>query len=264
VALDCEFVGVGADGAEHALARVSLVNFHGAVLLDQYVKPGESVTDYRTSVSGVRPGHVHGKQAIPFKQVQRQVAELIKDRILVGHALHNDLQVLLLPHPKHLIRDTSKYKGLCPDRPRSLKNLVAEVLGHRIQIGEHNSVEDARAALALYKKCRVEWEQLLFDAQHQRKHRAPGQAAEAAAATPAAVAAAASSHVAARAAIAASSAAASSAATSVRPALSSAKAAAALQASIESRRAARSERNAERNQRRTKRRVEQKRAEREG
>lgn len=116
VAIDCEFVGIGADGTGDALARVSIVNFHAHVLYDKYVKPVEPVTDYRTAVSGIRPAHIHSITAVSFKTAQREVADLLEGRIIVGHALQNDLSVLLLSHPKHLIRDTSKYKGLCPDR----------------------------------------------------------------------------------------------------------------------------------------------------
>jgi RNA exonuclease 4 len=54
VALDCEMVGIGIDGTESSLARVSLVNYHGAVLLDEFVKQRERVVDYRTRHSGVR------------------------------------------------------------------------------------------------------------------------------------------------------------------------------------------------------------------
>ncbi len=55
LAVDCEMVGVGLDGAESALARVSLVNFHGVVLMDEFVRPRERVVDYRTQFSGIRP-----------------------------------------------------------------------------------------------------------------------------------------------------------------------------------------------------------------
>ena len=48
-------MGVGPEGSENALARVSLVNFHGHVILDKFVKPQEKVVDFRTAVSGVRP-----------------------------------------------------------------------------------------------------------------------------------------------------------------------------------------------------------------
>lgn len=53
--LDCEMVGVGIDGSESSLARVSLVNYHGAVILDEYVRQKERVVDYRTKWSGIRP-----------------------------------------------------------------------------------------------------------------------------------------------------------------------------------------------------------------
>ena len=54
VAMDCEMVGVGPEGAESILARVSIVNFFGHCLYDKYVKPSATVTDYRTHVSGIR------------------------------------------------------------------------------------------------------------------------------------------------------------------------------------------------------------------
>ena len=66
VAMDCEMVGVGPEGVESALARVTLVNYHGAVLMDEFVKPQEAVTDYRTHVSGVKPEHLHNGKFIPL------------------------------------------------------------------------------------------------------------------------------------------------------------------------------------------------------
>ena len=47
-------VGVGPEGVESTLARVSIVNYHGSTILDRFVRPRERVTDYRTWVSGVR------------------------------------------------------------------------------------------------------------------------------------------------------------------------------------------------------------------
>jgi len=51
--MDCEMVGVGPNGFQSVLARVSLVNFHGHVILDKFVKSMEPITDYRTAVSGI-------------------------------------------------------------------------------------------------------------------------------------------------------------------------------------------------------------------
>jgi RNA exonuclease 4 len=47
-------VGVGPFGLESALARVTVVNFVGDVIMDEFVLPQETVTDWRTAVSGVR------------------------------------------------------------------------------------------------------------------------------------------------------------------------------------------------------------------
>jgi len=52
--MDCEMVGIGDDGKESILARVSVVNQYGCCIYDKFVKPTERVTDYRTRVSGVR------------------------------------------------------------------------------------------------------------------------------------------------------------------------------------------------------------------
>ena len=48
-------VGVGPAGSQSVLARVSIVNWHGATVLDTFVRPKERVVDYRTWVSGVSP-----------------------------------------------------------------------------------------------------------------------------------------------------------------------------------------------------------------
>lgn len=47
-------VGVGFDGKQHMLARVSIVNSHGHVVYDSFVAPQEKVMDYRTPISGVK------------------------------------------------------------------------------------------------------------------------------------------------------------------------------------------------------------------
>ncbi|NXG58401.1 REXO4 exonuclease, partial [Hemiprocne comata] len=141
VAMDCEMVGVGPKGEDSIVARVSIVNQFGKCIYDKYVKPTEEVTDYRTAVSGIHPENINTGE--DFKTVQKEVAEILNGRILVGHALHNDLKVLFLDHPKKKIRDTQKYK---PFRERvktgrpSLKLLCERLLNVRVQTAEHCSV----------------------------------------------------------------------------------------------------------------------------
>uniref|UniRef100_A0A1B0BYU6 RNA exonuclease 4 n=1 Tax=Glossina palpalis gambiensis TaxID=67801 RepID=A0A1B0BYU6_9MUSC len=160
VAMDCEMVGVGYKGQEDMLARVSIVNKRGEVLLDKFVKPCEMVTDYRTSISGIRPHNIENGD--DFHDVQDQVKKLIQGKILVGHGIAKDLGVLQIKHPYPLIRDTARYKPLCRlvanGRTPSLKCITHAILGLDIQSGEHNSIEDARAAMKIYNKLSFDWE----------------------------------------------------------------------------------------------------------
>lgn len=59
VAVDCEMVEV--DGRFEGLARVSIVNYYGNILMDEFVVPeGSRITNYRTWVSGVTPEKLRG------------------------------------------------------------------------------------------------------------------------------------------------------------------------------------------------------------
>jgi RNA exonuclease 4 len=164
VALDCEMVGIGTDGKKSVLARASLVDWHGHCIYDRYVQVPVHVTDFRTKFSGIKPAHLKDKKhgAVSPTECRKDIAALLKSKILVGHALHNDLDVLLLQHAD--VRDTAKYRPFQrltyagQYRPRKLKDLVAEHLQQTIQVGSHDSVQDAAAAMALYQVVHVEWE----------------------------------------------------------------------------------------------------------
>ena len=173
VALDCEMVGIGPDGKKSALARVSVVDWEGTVLLDTFVRVPERVTDFRTKVSGVRAKDiaVKNENAMNHDEVRLAVGNILQNKILVGHALKNDLSVLLLSHPRKDIRDTARYKpfmrpsgtGGGKMRPRKLRDLVLENLGRHIQIeGEsHCSIDDAVATMNLFQIVRAKWEKEL-------------------------------------------------------------------------------------------------------
>ncbi|KAK4794780.1 hypothetical protein SAY86_012774 [Trapa natans] len=157
--MDCEMVGVG-ERNKSALGRVTLVNKWGNVVYDEFARPMDRVVDFRTQISGIRPRDL--KKAKDFRIVQKKVAEIIKGRILVGHALHNDFKVLLLNHPTKDIRDTSQYQFFVEEgRRKSLRHLASEFLGVSIQKGEHNPVEDARASMMLYLKNCKRWEKII-------------------------------------------------------------------------------------------------------
>lgn len=175
VAMDCEMVGVGPEGKESALARVSIVNSHGHCIYDEFVKPKEKVTDFRTEISGIRPSNL--KKGKDLFEVQKEVAAIIEGRKVVGHDLSHDFKVLFLSHPKKMIRDTSRYKPfreVCGGKTPSLKKLTLAMLGCDIQSGEHSSVEDAQAAMLIYLRNKKAWERELKG--KRRKKQDPAQA----------------------------------------------------------------------------------------
>ena len=93
-------------------------------------------------MSGIRPGDlVH---APTYESLQPTIHALLKGKILVGHAVYNDLKFVGHRHPYEDVRDTSLYY---PMRQRmgigregeypGLKKLYKEVFGEDIQVNEH-------------------------------------------------------------------------------------------------------------------------------
>ena len=170
VALDCEMVGVGHGGQQSALARVTLINWDAEILLDCFVRPDCEVVDYRTFVSGITKEDLESEYAISMDECQWMVADMLYNKVLVGHALKNDLHALGISHPWYDTRDTAKYEPFMKVRfdngilwPRKLKELAKEKLGRDIQLpGQpHSAYEDALGALDLYKKNRAKWEKAM-------------------------------------------------------------------------------------------------------
>jgi len=172
--IDCEMVGVGTN-MESRLARVCVINFEGEILMDKYCRPKERITDYRTRWSGIRS--VDLLKAEPVHVVQQEVADLVRGRVVVGHSLKHDFEVLYLNHPRSLVRDTAQYRPLKrrPNNtgkmlPNKLKNLALKELKWEIQDGEHDPYIDARASLEIYKKHSKAWEESLLRRRHQRQN----------------------------------------------------------------------------------------------
>ncbi|KAF4952674.1 hypothetical protein FGADI_6564 [Fusarium gaditjirri] len=166
IAIDCEMVGVGPGGHESALARVSIVDFHGVQIYDSYVKPKEKVTNWRTAVSGIDQKKM--RFAREFEEVQAGVDKLLQGRILIGHDLKHDLEALILSHPGKDIRDTAKFPGFKKygnGRKPALRVLAQNILGIEIQGGAHSSIEDARATMLLFRKHKQ-----AFDVDHANRY----------------------------------------------------------------------------------------------
>ncbi|KAI9066664.1 hypothetical protein FKP32DRAFT_345710 [Trametes sanguinea] len=173
------------------VARVTLTDYRGTVLLDTYVRPTQPVCDYRTAQTGLQPHHLAEGTPISlptgtivlttslwpyvaapvFIDVQRQVASIIKDKILVGYALWEFLSVMGLSHPAINTRDTALFMsfrrtlGHKPNTMVPLEALVKHFMGRDIgqngDIPRLEQVERARAALDLFRSCEQTWEGII-------------------------------------------------------------------------------------------------------
>ncbi|KAI8384605.1 uncharacterized protein BYT42DRAFT_563058 [Radiomyces spectabilis] len=153
MAVDCEMVAT-AKGS--ALARVTLVDEDGKILLDDFVKPDEPVIDYLTQYSGITP-EIMEKATCSLRRAQKHFRKIVNHNvILVGHSLENDLRALQIAHP--YCADTAllydHFRG--PPFKPALRVLSRNILKRQIQ--EHNkatfghdSAEDAKATLDLFR-----------------------------------------------------------------------------------------------------------------
>ncbi|CAJ0942875.1 unnamed protein product, partial [Mesorhabditis belari] len=166
VALDAEFIDVNEDIGRKSIARLSCVDGRdGQVIMDDHVAtcPGDNVGNYLTHVSGIIRDDLDPitstKHLTTLKTVYLKILNLVqKDVKFVGHALSNDFSALNLYVPPNQILDTVHlFRDRAPQcRMLSLQFLAYHLLNEKIQQNIHDSVEDARIALQLYRK----WEEL--------------------------------------------------------------------------------------------------------
>ena len=173
-----------------------MINEHLNVVYTSYCRPMETVTDYRTQWSGLTEAHL--RDAPSFEEVQNKVMELfggsdgdggdsnnMPRRIMTGHGLENDLDVLRMTHPKELLRDTATWKPILRPphfkKPQKLRKLVKIHSNFTIQrtsadgkIG-HDPSEDARGSMVLYLKFRSRWEQDIANRGATRANIAPSR-----------------------------------------------------------------------------------------
>jgi len=182
VAFDAEFVTVQLEQAEtnaegqrvivsearQNIARVSFVRGgrrdlqEGAapppmeVMSDDYVIPSETILDYLTRFSGIvaedlQPGV--SKNAVVHNRTAYLKLRMFVDRgcIFVGHGLNTDFETANIFVPKEQILDTVEFWRLPGQRKLSLRFLAAYFLKEDIQDEVHDSIEDAKIALQLYR-----------------------------------------------------------------------------------------------------------------
>ncbi|KAG5418301.1 PAN2 [Candida metapsilosis] len=178
VAIDAEFVTmkpeqveISLSGAkklikpkELSLARVSVLRgdndnpLYGEAFIDDYIVHTETIYDYTTNFSGIEKDDLNFnkslKNLVTLQTSYRKLWLLLNlGVVFIGHGLYTDFRTINLQVPQRQIRDTADlyYK---PDMKRqlSLKFLAYVMLKQDVQTGNHDSIEDARTALLLYKR----------------------------------------------------------------------------------------------------------------
>ncbi|EGV61447.1 RNA exonuclease 3 [Yamadazyma tenuis] len=148
IGIDCE-MGYTTQGFE--LLRITAMDFFsGEEVLDVLVKPLGEVVDLNTRWSGIAEIKA---DALSFADSVRTVGEIMDpNTILIGHGLENDLNAMRLIH--HRVVDTAILYPKLQTSPTfrfPLKYLTFKYLGRKIQGGEHDSGEDALAAIDVVK-----------------------------------------------------------------------------------------------------------------
>lgn len=176
VALDTEFVALKQPEIEmnsegemetirpmtHALARVSVVRGQGMEeglpFIDDYIIIKEPVVDYLTLYSGITRNDLDPRTSqhtlVPLKLVYKKLWVLLNLGCkFLGHGLKQDFRVINIQVPKAQVIDTIDLFFLKARlRKLSLAFLAWCVLKENIQLETHDSIEDARTALKLYRK----------------------------------------------------------------------------------------------------------------
>jgi len=159
--------------ARLSLARVSVLRGdgpkQGVPFIDDHIHTSEIIVDYVTEFSGIRYGdlepHTSPYTLTPLKVVYKKL-RLLVDRgcIFIGHGLSKDFRIINIYVPPDQVIDTVDLYFLRERQRRlSLRFLSWFVLHENIQTDTHDSIEDARSALMLYKAYQDFEERGIFD-----------------------------------------------------------------------------------------------------
>ncbi|KIL69643.1 hypothetical protein M378DRAFT_184057 [Amanita muscaria Koide BX008] len=187
VAIDAEFVSmqqeeteIRSDGTTKvlrpprlSLARVSVLRGSGTQqgipFIDDHIHTSELIVDYLTEYSGIKFGDLDPRLSrytlTPLKVVYKKLRLLVDlGCIFVGHGLSKDFRIInIFVPPEQVIDTVDLYFLKSRQRRLSLRFLSWFVLGKYIQTDTHDSIEDARSALNLYKAYTTFEEQGVFD-----------------------------------------------------------------------------------------------------
>lgn len=150
------------------LARVSVLRGageqEGVPFIDDYITIKEPIVDYVTQYSGIKPNDLDLRTSehnlVPLKIAYKKLWLLLNlGCVFVGHGLASDFRQINIQVPKSQTVDTQYlYFHPAKNRRLSLRYLAWAVFKEYIQeepvdtTTGHDSIEDARMALRLWKK----------------------------------------------------------------------------------------------------------------
>lgn len=170
MALQQEEVEIKADGSRETirpsrlgLARVSVLRGsgvdEGVPFIDDYIATTtEPIVDHLTAYSGIQPGDLDPSLSthhlVPLKAAYKKLWLLLHlGCVFVGHGLPKDFRIINIYVPKSQVVDTVELFFIrARQRKLSLRFLAWYVLREEIQLDSHDSIEDARTALRLWRK----------------------------------------------------------------------------------------------------------------
>jgi len=130
----------------------------GEPFIDDYIATKEPIVDYLTSYSGIVHGDLDPRLSkhnlVSLKVAYKKLWILLNLGCkFLGHGLKQDFRVANIHVPKAQIIDTINFfqHPTVPRKP-SLAFLAYCLLKEEIQVETHDSIEDARTALKLYRK----------------------------------------------------------------------------------------------------------------
>ena len=130
----------------------------GVPFINDYIKTYEPVVDHLTKYSGLHEGDLDPKTSshalLPLKVAYKKLWLLLNlGCIFIGHGLPSDFRTINIHVPKSQVLDTvALFHMRTQKRKLSLRFLTWYFLKEDIQQQTHDSIEDARMALKLWRK----------------------------------------------------------------------------------------------------------------
>ncbi|CAG8890242.1 unnamed protein product [Penicillium egyptiacum] len=159
---------VDVEGGRKELAFLVVVDlFTGEIIINHFVHPTNIVRNWQTKYSGITCAEMKTavKKNLAIRRWKEERTMLFdhmdSKTIIVGHALHNDLNSLGIIHPT--VIDTSVLTADAVHRPLGrpfrrtwrLRRLADELIGQKIQGGKHghDALEDTMATRNVLLYC---------------------------------------------------------------------------------------------------------------